>query len=244
LSGEAQRIGVHITIVYDNYAYNPAARVSSGFACIVKTSNQTILFDTGIHGPTLLYNLGQLGFTPQEIDSIVISHIDGDHIGGLFKFLEENRDVRVYVPRSFPIPFKEMITIHGAAVMEVGRRRQVSPGVETTGEMGTWIKEQALMVRTHGGVVVIAGDTHSGIINVIKKAKRLIREKISMVVGGFSLGGASQADLESIVNSFKRLGVEKVAPCHSSGDRTRELFQKEYKENYIECGVGRVIELE
>ena len=232
---------MHITIVYDNYACNPAARVSSGFACVVKTPIETVLFDTGIHGPTLLYNLGQLGFTPQEIDSIVISHIDSDHIGGLFKFLEENRDVRVYVPRSFPVPFKDMIVLHGATVMEVGRRKQVCPGVETTGEMGHWIKEQAIMVRTQEGLIVIVGDTHSGIVNVIKKVKRLTRAKISMVVGGFSLGGASQTELKSIVKSFRRLGVEKVAPCHSSGDRTRELFQEEYKENYIESGVGKVI---
>jgi 7,8-dihydropterin-6-yl-methyl-4-(beta-D-ribofuranosyl)aminobenzene 5'-phosphate synthase len=98
-----------------------------------------------------------------------------------------------------------------------------------------------MMVRTQEGVVVIVGDTHSGIINVIKKAKRLTREKMSMVVGGFSLGSASPEDLASVVKSFRRLGVEKVAPCHSSGDRTRDLFQKEYGEDYIECGVGRVI---
>ena len=232
---------MHITIVYDNYAYDPAARVSSGFACVIKTPSATLLFDTGAHGPTLLYNLEQLSFTPQEIDSIVISHIDQDHIGGLFSFLEENRGVRVYVPRSFPTPFKDLIILHGAKVIEVGRRRQICPEVETTGEMGAWIKEQALMVRTQGGVIVIVGDTHSGIINVIKKAKRLTREKISLVVGGFSLGGASQTDLESIVKSFRRMGVEKVAPCHSSGDRTRKLFQEEYEENYIESGVGRVI---
>ena len=232
---------MHITIVYDSYAYNPAARVSSGFACVVNTPHATILFDTGSHGPTLLYNLQQLGFTPREIDIIIISHIDSDHIGGLFKFLEENREVRVYVPRSFPVPFKDMITLHGAKVMEVGRRREICPGVETTGEMGTWIKEQALMIRTRDGIVLIVGDTHSGILNVIRKVKRLTREKISLVVGGFSLGGASPTELKSIMKSFARLHVEKVAPCHSSGDVTRKLFQREYKENYIESGVGRVI---
>ena len=232
---------MHITIVYDNYAYNPVARVSSGFACVVKTPIETVLFDTGIHGPTLLYNLERLNFSPQEIDSIVISHIDGDHIGGLFKILEEKRDVRVYVPRSFPVAFKDMITLYGAKVMEVGRRMQICPGVETTGEMGHWIKEQAVMVRTQGGIVVIVGDTHSGVINVIKKVKRLTRAKIYMLIGGFSLGNASPTELKSIVKSFRRLGVEMVAPSHSSGDRTRELFLKEYKENYIDSGVGKVL---
>lgn len=234
---------MRITIVYDNYAYNPAARISSGFACIIKTADAAILFDTGAYAPTLLYNLEQLGFKPREIDSIVISHIDNDHVGGLFRFLEENRQVRVYVPHSFPEPFKDMIALQGAKVLEVNKRRQIYPNVETTGEMGAWIKEQALMVRTQKGVILIVGDAHSGIINIIKKVKRLTRDKISLVVGGFSLGGASPTDLESMVERFRRLGVERIAPCHSSGDRTREIFQKEYKENYIESGVGRVIEL-
>jgi 7,8-dihydropterin-6-yl-methyl-4-(beta-D-ribofuranosyl)aminobenzene 5'-phosphate synthase len=97
------------------------------------------------------------------------------------------------------------------------------------------------MVRTPKGVILIVGDSHSGVINVIKRVKRLTKEKISLVVGGFSLGRASPPELESIVKIFRRLGVEKVAPCHSSGDRAREIFQKEYKESYIECGVGRVI---
>jgi 7,8-dihydropterin-6-yl-methyl-4-(beta-D-ribofuranosyl)aminobenzene 5'-phosphate synthase len=172
---------------------------------------------------------------------VVISHTDNDHIGGLFRFLEENRQVRVYVTRSLPNAFKDLIALQGAKVMEVGRRRQICPNVETTGEMGPWIKEQALMVRTLKGTILIVGDTHSGVINVIKKVKRLTKDKVSLVVGGFSLGGASPTELESIVKSFRRLGVERVAPCHSSGDRTRELFQKEYKENYLESGVGRII---
>ncbi len=234
---------MHITIVYDSYAYNPVARVSSGFACLIKTAESNLLFDTGIHGPTLLYNLKQLGFNPLDIDTIVISHIDTDHVGGLFNFLEENRNVRVYVPRSFPAPFKDLITLHGAKVIEVCRRKEICPGVETTGEMGVWIKEQALLIRTQRGIIVIVGDSHLGVLNVIRKARRLTREKICLIAGGFSLSGASQTELESIVKSFRRLGVEKVAPCHSSGDRTREILQKEYKANYIECGVGWMIAL-
>jgi len=232
---------VFIIIVYDNYGYNPAVRVSSGFACLVKTTTTTLLFDTGVHGPTLLYNLRQLGFTLEEISSIVISHIDFDHVGGLFEFLERNWETKVYVPRSFPSPFKDLIALHQAKVVEVVKRKQICPDVETTGELGTWIKEQSLILRTEKGVVLIVGDAHPGIIDIIKRVKRLTKEKVQLVVGGFGLGGASPTELESIVKNFARLGVEKVAPCHSSGDRARKLFQEKYKENYIESGAGKVI---
>jgi 7,8-dihydropterin-6-yl-methyl-4-(beta-D-ribofuranosyl)aminobenzene 5'-phosphate synthase len=232
---------VFVTIVYDNYAYDSRLRVSSGFACLVKTATNTLLFDTGAHGPTLLYNLEQLDFAPEQISGIVISHIDSDHVGGLFKFLERNWEPRVYIPRSFPSPFKDLITLHRAKVVEVARRRQICSDVETTGEMGPWIEEQSLMLRTEKGVILIVGDAHPGIINIIRKVKRLTRDKVYLVVGGFGLSGKSSQELESIVKSFAQLGVEGVAPCHSSGDRARSLFQEQYKENYIESGVGRVI---
>ena len=232
-----------ITIVYDNYGYDPAVRVSSGFACLVKTTTTTLLFDTGVHGPTLLYNLDQLGFIPEEISNIVISHIDFDHVGGLFTFLERNWETTVYVPRSFPSPFKDLIALHRAKVVEVVERKQICPDVETTGELGTWIKEQSLILRTERGVALIVGNAHPGIIDVIRKVKRLTKEKVWLVVGGFGLDGASPDELESIVKDFAQLGVEKVAPCHSSGDRARKLFQEKYKENYIESGAGRVIML-
>jgi len=39
------------------------------------------------------------------------------------------------------------------------------------------------------------------------------------------------------------LQVEKVAPSHCTGDLVREAFRKEYKENFIEYGVGKIIEI-
>jgi 7,8-dihydropterin-6-yl-methyl-4-(beta-D-ribofuranosyl)aminobenzene 5'-phosphate synthase len=37
--------------------------------------------------------------------------------------------------------------------------------------------------------------------------------------------------------------VEKVAPCHCSGERALELFQEAYGKGFIAIGVGKVIEL-
>jgi len=39
------------------------------------------------------------------------------------------------------------------------------------------------------------------------------------------------------------LQVEKAAPSHCIGDLVREAFRKEYKENFIEYGVGKIIEI-
>jgi len=60
-----------------------------------------------------------------------------------------------------------------------------------------------------------------------------------VLVGGFHLSGTSSARIESIVTEFGQLSVEKVAPCHCSGDKARRLFGERFEEDYIESGVGK-----
>lgn len=53
-------------------------------AFLVQTPDKNILFDTGI-GRKLIENLASLGVTPEQIDIICITHMHGDHIGGMLK---------------------------------------------------------------------------------------------------------------------------------------------------------------
>ena len=52
-----------LTIVYDNTIYKKAIGLKSdwGFACLVKTKKDMILFDTGAKGDILLDNMKKLG---------------------------------------------------------------------------------------------------------------------------------------------------------------------------------------
>ena len=62
-------------------------------------------------------------------------------------------------------------------------------------------------------------------------------------MGGFHLSGMSRGELEKIISSFKKLGVRYAGPCHCSGDLTRQMFEEEYKKNFIEYGVGKIVEI-
>lgn len=53
-------------------------------AFLVKTPEQTILVDAGF-GQQLFDNLNSLNITPEQIDVIFLTHMHGDHIGGLLK---------------------------------------------------------------------------------------------------------------------------------------------------------------
>jgi 7,8-dihydropterin-6-yl-methyl-4-(beta-D-ribofuranosyl)aminobenzene 5'-phosphate synthase len=65
-----------------------------------------------------------------------------------------------------------------------------------------------------------------------------------MVFGGFHLVAGSDVELKKIIEQFRKLGVEKVGPCHCSGERCRRLFLDEYKEDFVDIGVGKVIQIE
>lgn len=68
----------------------PTAHIDVPYtAFVVRLNGQTILMDTGFAdngGPTtgrLLAHLTQAGYSPQDIDVVLISHCHGDHINGL-----------------------------------------------------------------------------------------------------------------------------------------------------------------
>lgn len=240
---ESSQAEVTLITIYDNYEHDRQLKTGWGFSCLVRAGERNILFDTGADGPTLLNNMEKLGIDPKTIDAVVLSHNHGDHTGGLSGILEINSNLDVYLLKSFPDEFKNKVKSYKANVIEVKDPAKMSESVSTTGELGTWIKEQALIVKTDKGLVVITGCAHPGIVEMLRKAKRLTGGEIYLVIGGFHLSGTGDSKLRDITKSFREMGVKKAAPCHCSGDRTRELFKEEYGEDFIENGVGRTIDI-
>ena len=230
-----------IIVSYDNNPYKERLTTAWGFSCVIRGTEKTILFDTGGDGTILLANMEELGISPKEIDFVVLSHIHGDHVGGLPGFLEKNPEVVVYLPKSFSKGSKDGLKEYGAKIVEVQEPLKICQGVYSTGELGIGIKEQSLVIYAKKGLIVITGCAHPGIIKIVDKVKCLLKDDVLLVMGGFHLGGESKGEIEKIVSSFRKLGVRYVGPCHCSGDAARQLFKEEYGENFINVGVGRAI---
>ena len=232
-----------ITIVHDNNPCVDSLRTAWGFSAFVTGPERTILFDTGSDGALLLENMAKLQIDPGRVDLVILSHIHGDHTGGLTGFLKENSRVQVFLPRSLPARFKTAVQGHGAAVVEVKEPQEICANVYTTGVLGRRIKEQALIIRTQRGLVVLTGCAHPGIARIVKEVRRLHEGSILLVIGGFHLEWATKGKVESISAAFRSYGIRYVAPTHCSGDKARQLFQQSYGQGYVDAGVGRTITL-
>jgi len=241
--------GVRFTIVYDNNAragargHAPALRTAWGFACWVEVGEATVLFDTGGDAPTLLGNAAKLGLDPQTIDVVVLSHIHGDHVGGLAGLLDTGVRPTVYVPAVFPTSFKDDARAR-TELVEVTASVEILPGVHTTGEIGSSIVEQALVVETEAGLVIVTGCAHPGIVEMVRRAKEIVGGEVVLVMGGFHLRDAGQDRIERIIADFGDMGVRRVAPCHCTGARARRMFAEAFGEDCVLAGVGQVIIVE
>jgi glyoxylase-like metal-dependent hydrolase (beta-lactamase superfamily II) len=50
---------------------------------VVNTGSELILFDTGLNAGGITGVLKAAGYSPEQVDTVVITHMHGDHIGGL-----------------------------------------------------------------------------------------------------------------------------------------------------------------
>ncbi|MEF8845705.1 MAG: MBL fold metallo-hydrolase [Bacteroidales bacterium] len=224
--------------VYDNYQANPEMQTAWGFGSIIQTPDENILFDTGGNVDILLSNMKKMDIAPELIDKVFISHIHGDHLGGLEGFLDKNKDVTVFIPASFPNSVSNMITNKGALVKELSDPGKITDFAWSTGELSGPPTEHGLMIHSKKGLIVMTGCAHPGIVKIVRRAKELTgKESVYLVVGGF------HRPPRSTVKEFRELGVEKVAPTHCTGDKVRNAFAEEYREDFVEYGVGKILEI-
>lgn len=234
---------LRITVVFNNVPFQAGLTTDWGFSCVIEGLDKTILFDTGGDGDLLLANLERLGVEPETVGAVVLSHIHTDHVGGLSRFLDLNSQVTVYLPESFPLSFKRTIVHRGARVERVGGPRQLWERVHSTGEMGDGIKEQALILDTSKGLVIITGCAHPDVTRIVAAARNHLHEKVYLLMGGFHLLGKDKAGIQTIIRNLKSQGVEKVAPSHCTGNKAIALFREAWGADFIEGGCGAVIEL-
>ena len=227
-----------ITILYDNTAIRPDVAADWGFACAVETPAVTLLFDTGTDEKVLLRNMATLGFAPSDFHAVMVSHDHYDHTGGLAAIIEAHPGIAVIVPNRFSQGFKEGVRQGGATLREIEGAAELAPGLHSTGQLGDAIVEQALVLDTASGLVVVTGCAHPGVATLVAAAKAALERDVALVLGGFHLYEATAGVVRATIEQLQSLGVARAGPCHCSGPSAIEMFAAAYGGSFVSVGAG------
>ncbi len=144
---------------------------------------------------------------------------------------------------------------------------QVAKNIITTGEVpmkndfeevdaGLYVKEgaawnpdqfmddQALIIKSSQGLVIILGCAHRGIINTLYHARQVTGIKdIHMVVGGAHLMNASEERLQKTIAALKELNVQKMGLCHCTDLYAAGVMAREFGDQFFFNKAGSIVQV-
>ena len=233
---------IHIKIIYDNCKAYEGFQEGWGFSCLVDLGFRKILFDTGANSQAFFSNLQKLNVQCDEITDVVFSHKHSDHVAGFDEVMGKlKKDTRLFLPRKFPSK-KNPYFIHTEIVEDF---KEIDSGIYSLVlKGGFFLYEQALIIETQKGLVIITGCAHPGIIHLLQETQQRLKQPIYLVLGGFHLFRNKQSQVDEIVNQFKALKVQVAAPCHCTGSLAIERFQQAFQDCFYKIGTGTILTLE
>jgi 7,8-dihydropterin-6-yl-methyl-4-(beta-D-ribofuranosyl)aminobenzene 5'-phosphate synthase len=189
-----------------------------------------------------------LGKMRKEVE--IIAHPDVWQV----KYHRRKEDPERYIG----IPFRrEELESLGARFRLTKEPVVISENILTTGEVpmvteyetidaGLFIKEdsefkpdpvmddQAIIIKTDSGLVIVLGCAHRGMINTIYHAQKISRTtEVQAVIGGSHLIGASEERLWQTIAALKELGIQKLGLCHCTDLPIISVMAQEFGENFI-----------
>jgi len=115
---------------------------------------------------------------------------------------------------------------------------------ETGWQPDELLDDQALIINTEQGLVVILGCAHRGIINTLYHAQQLTGVKpIHMVLGGCHLISASQERIRLTTSALRELNTQKLGVSHCTGLPAAVIMAQEFGDKFFFNNAGTRINL-
>jgi 7,8-dihydropterin-6-yl-methyl-4-(beta-D-ribofuranosyl)aminobenzene 5'-phosphate synthase len=101
------------------------------------------------------------------------------------------------------------------------------------------LDDQALLISTSKGIVVVFGCAHAGVVNTLKYAVSLTQQPVYAVLGGMHLKNASRRRLDETIETLKQFNIRKMVPCHCTGDTAATKLSTQYPNafHHIHSGI-------
>ena len=106
------------------------------------------------------------------------------------------------------------------------------------------LDDQALIINTEPGLIVILGCAHRGTINTLYHAQQLTGVKpIHTVLGGAHLISASEERVWLTIAAFRDLGAKRLGLCHCTGLPVASLMAQEFGDSFWFNNAGTILNL-
>jgi 7,8-dihydropterin-6-yl-methyl-4-(beta-D-ribofuranosyl)aminobenzene 5'-phosphate synthase len=161
-------------------------------------------------------------------------------------------------------PAHDALVATGSPIRLTAQPESIGQGITTTGEIPRTIPfeivgsrfhterdgvktpdaipdDQALVLQTSQGVVVLLGCAHAGVVNTLEHVRRLVpTAPFQAVIGGMHLNGASEGRITETIAAFRRLDVQEVGVGHCTGEEATAAFQLAFGTRCFQCTGGTV----
>lgn len=232
---------VTIKVIYDNYIKVDGLKANWGYSIVIEGLEKCILFDTGANPDIFESNFKNMNIDAEKIDFLMLSHEHGDHTAGIQAIIKLKKGIPVIIPYSFSESFKKKMVKYGLDPLLVKEPVKICTNLYSSGEFSSPVPEQALVLNTRQGLVVMTGCSHPGIVEMLKEIKSKFNKNIYTVFGGFHLLDKSDDEMKKIIADMKALGVVKCGATHCTGVRQTEMIKEAFGTNFIELGVGNTL---
>jgi len=101
------------------------------------------------------------------------------------------------------------------------------------------LDDQALIINTEQGLIVILGCAHHGIINTLYHAQQLTGAKqIHMVLGGCHLIGANEERIRLTIAALRELGMPRIGVSHCTKLPAAAIMAQEFGNSFFFNNAG------
>ncbi|MFC1900528.1 MBL fold metallo-hydrolase [Chloroflexota bacterium] len=173
---------------------------------------------------------------------------EGVYCGMPFQQLELEKAGARFIETTEPVRITEYITTTGEVPM-VTDFEPVNQNlcIKENGKLvpDPLLDDQAIILTTPEGLIIILGCAHRGMINTIYHARNITGvDQVAMVIGGCHLTGASEERIWLTIGALKEMEVGRIGVSHCTGMPAAVIMAQEFGENFFFNNAGTRIELE
>jgi len=101
------------------------------------------------------------------------------------------------------------------------------------------VDDLALWIQADGGLIVVVGCCHAGVVNTLSHVRQLSDgSRIRAVVGGFHLLNAAPQRLDQTMAALRSVDPEVVVACHCTGQRAIEALRETLGSRVVPAAAG------